>query len=395
MTFAAIIPVLLTACSSSVFPGATPAASSATPTLAIPAATSAAPTVGTASPSAPPTPTPITELSQVFRPLATGWRPTGPTLVIAQQSDSGEATLVAVPLGPTGRTGAPTPLVRLPTSGSWALRSDGGAVVIGVSTAKGARLAIWDVPSGRARWLTSDDAGGGSPIWSKDGSSIYYSGSTDDGRAGFFQIGADGSGRKQVFTHERLGQIEGLTPDGKGLVWSRGQAGGSVDIVDLATGVNRQLEGNARVASWRVLQPRLLLSVGGCCAGGPGGSLVAWDDVAMTSRVAAEIGQSGDPAWGMGAWEPSGSQIAAVRWQGTSPRESDLVILDTRTGATRPLAGTMGVGRVDWMPEGIVFAITRTRQARFELMLFPSVGGSAVTLYEDAVYILRIDVIRP
>lgn len=359
--------------------------------LAIPAATSAAPTVATASASPRPMPTPITELSQVFRPLATGWRPTGPTLVIGRYRDGGESTLIAVPLGTGGRLGAPTPIVDL-AQGSWALRSDGGAVVIGVGPGTG-RLALWDVRSGEARWLTTADAGGGSPVWSKDGTSIYYASSGADGRSGIFQIGSDGSGRKQLFTHERFGQLEGLTPDGGGLVWSRGQAGGSVDIFDVVTGVNRQLDNNARVVSWRVRQPRLLLSVGGCCAG-PSASLVAWDDAAMTSRVVAAVGQNGDPAWGAAAWDPSGTQIAAVRYSRTSPREGDLVILDPGTGATQPLAAQVG-GQVLWLPEGIVFSTARAQPPGFELKLSRSVGGSVVSLHEDAGYIARIDVIRP
>jgi hypothetical protein len=267
-------------------------------------------------------------------------------------------------------------------------------VVIGVGPGTG-RLALWDVRSGEARWLTAADAGGGSPVWSRDGTSIYYASTGDDGRYAIFQIGADGSGRKQLFTHERLGQLEGLTPDGKGLVWSRGQAGGSVDIFDLATGVNRHLDDNARVASWRVAQPRLLLSVGGCCAGGPSASLVAWDDVAMTSRGVAAVGPNGDPAWGTAAWEQSGTRIAAVRYSRTLPREGDLVILDPGTGATQPIASTLGVRQVFWLPEGILFSVPRRPQPGSELMLLPSGGGPAIGLYWDAEPIRIVDFIRP
>jgi hypothetical protein len=386
------IALWLSACSASGPAPETMTAPSSTATTALPSAAAASLAL---SPSMRPSPTPITDLAQVFRPLATGWRPTGPTLVIGRYADGGESTLIAVPLGSSGRLGPATPIVDL-AQGSWALRADGGAVVIGVGPGTG-RLAIWDVRSGEARWLTTFDHGGGSPVWSRDGSTIYYASIGDDGKPGIFQIGADGLGRKALFTHERFGQLEGLTPDGGGLIWRRGQAGASVDIFDLTTRMNRELEGNARVTSWRVRQPRLLLSVGGCCAGRPGGSLVAWNDLAMTSQVVAERGQYGDPAFGRAAWDPTGTRIAGYEFNNASYQPT-LVILDPATGATQPLAGAEGAGGwILWLAEGIVFTTgrARTQPPGFILKLLPSAGGTAVSLYEDAGSIQRIDVIRP
>ena len=48
-------------------------------------------------------------LSQVFGPLTTGWRPTGPTLMFVTNEDALQ-TLIAVPFGPNGRTGEPVRL---------------------------------------------------------------------------------------------------------------------------------------------------------------------------------------------------------------------------------------------------------------------------------------------
>lgn len=210
-----------------------------------------------------------------------------------------------------------------------------------------------------------------------------------------FQIGADGSGKKQILaTDARTGPPLGLTPDDRGLVWSRGQAGGSVEILDIATGVNRHLEDVAHVVSWRTRQPRALLMVGGCCAGQPGGSLVAWDDIAMTSRVVAERGQHGDPAWAGGAWDPTGTRIAAVRFDTTSPYEGTLVILDPETSAAQPIAGTQGAGGVRWLAEGIVFTVSHVRQPAAELMFLPTGGAAAISLYKaDGLY--GIEVVRP
>lgn len=392
-----VIAAVITGCATPSPSVATPAAPSPTPTVAIPAATSAAPTSTAVTQTVRPSPTPVTDASQAFRPLTSGWRPSGLTFVIASSSGSGDTTLVALPVGPSGRAGGPTPIVSF-GAGPWSLRPDGGAVAVGVWTGRSSRIAIWDVLSGATRWLTSDEPGTNafSPIWSKDGTSLYYSSSSDDGKSsGLFEMAADGSGKKQIKTaDERTGPPEGLTPDGKGLVWSRGQAGGSVEILDIATGINRHLEDVARVVSWRSQQPRVLLMVGGCCAGRPGGSLVAWDDVALTSRVVAEFGQNGDPAWGVGAWDPTGTRIAAVRFDNASPYEGALVILDPTTGATQPIAGTLGAGSVQWLAEGIVFALSHVRQPAAELMLLPSGGGAAVSLYKtDGLQ--GITVVRP
>jgi hypothetical protein len=244
--------------------------------------------------------------------------------------------------------------------------------------------------------LTADEPGRSdlTPVWSKDGTSIYYLSTGDDGKTfGFVQIGADGSGKKQLrAAEERTASLDGLTPDGNGLVWTSYGAGGTVEIFDIASGVSRHLENVARVASWRARQPRALLRVGGCCAGRPGGDLVLWDDVAMTSQVVAARGQFGEPAWGSGEWDPTGTRIAAMMFDNTSPYESSLVIIDPVSGASQPIAGTLGAGFVLWLAEGIVFS--RQRQPGFELMLLPDGGGVPVSLYQDAGLIQRIDVPR-
>ena len=390
---AAVTLVLITACSSSGPPAPTSAASSPTPT-ATSAATSAAPTVASASPTPSPSPPRITDPSQVFKPLASGWRPTGTTLVVSRAMVSGDITLVAIAVGPRGAVGAPIPIVSFaPTA--WSLRSDGGALALEVWTGLSGRIAIWDVRTGAARWLTADEpgAGAGVPLWSRDGATLFYVSVGADGKRGIFQIAVDGSGKKQIPGSEGFAEaLQGLTPDGAGLVWSRGQAGGSVEVFDITTGVNRHLENNARAQSWRVRQPRALLEVGGCCAGRPGGELVLWNDVDLTSRVLAARGPSGDPAWGVAAWDPPGARVAAVRFDSTSPYEGTLAVIDAESGSVRPVPETRGAANVLWLAEGIVF--TRPLRIGVEVMLLPDGGGPAVSVYQDAALIQRIEVAR-
>ena len=389
---AAVVVAVISACSSSATPVATSADSSPTPTVTV--ATRPSPTLAAASPTQHLTPPGITDLTQVFHPLAGGWRPTGTTLVVAHAMVSGDITLVAVPLGPRGAAGAPTPIVSFAPD-TWALRGDGGALAVSVWTGQGGRIAIWDVRSGVARWLTPDEPGKNvlTPQWSRDGASMFYASSADDGKSlGIFQIGADGTGKKQIREASLAASADGLTPDGGGLVWSSSGAGGTVEILDLASGVSRHLENGARVASWRSRQPRLLISVGGCCAGRPGGELVLWNDVAMTSRVVAARGQFGDPAWGVGAWDQSGTRIAAVRFDSTSPYDGSLVVINAESGSMQPIADTQGAGQVLWLAEGILF--TRALRIGTELMLLPDGGGPAVSVYQDPGLIQRIDVTR-
>ena len=230
-----------------------------------------------------------------------------------------------------------------------------------------------------------------------DGTSIYYL-STDDElkTAAIFRIGADGAaGRQLRGPLQRMYSLDGLTPDGGGLVITRDSARRWVEIFDIATGVSRHIE-HARISSWRARQPRALLTFGGCCAGRPGGELVLWDDVAMTSRVLAEQGQSGDPPWVDGAWDPSGTRIAAVRLENAAQRasasiETSLVVIDAETGAVQPIADTQGAGQVLWLSEGIVF--TRPLRIGVEVMLLPNGGGPPVSVYQDSGLIQRIEVV--
>lgn len=389
-----MIAVTITACSSSAPPTATLAPLSPVPTAAVPAATSAPPISAATTPTMRPSPTPITDASQAFHPLTSGWRPSGPTFVIASSSGSGDTTLVALPFGPSG-AGAPTPIVSF-GPGPWSLRPDGGAVAVAAWTGRGARIAVWDARSGAARWLTADEPGTNafSPLWSKDGTLLYYASSSDGGTsAGLFEVGADGSGKKQIkAADQRTGAPEGITPDGKGLVWSRVQAGGSVEILDIATGINRHLEDVARLVSWRSQQPRVLLMVGGCCAGRPGGSLVAFDDVAMSSRVIAERSQYGETAWGSGVWDPTGTRIAAVKFDSTSAYDGSLVVINAESGVVQPTPDMKGAWPFLWLAEGIVFS--RPLQGGTGLFLLPNGGNAPVNLYQDAGLIQRIDVPR-
>jgi hypothetical protein len=120
---------------------------------------------------------------------------------------------------------------------------------------------------------------------------------------------------------------------------------------------------------------------------------VLFDDVALTSRVVAARGPSGDPAWGIATWDPGGTRVAAVRFDSASPYEGTLVVIDTESAAMREMTETRGVANVLWISEGIVF--TRPLRIGVEVMLLPGGNGPAVSVYQDSGLIQRIEVVRP
>lgn len=313
-------------------------------------------------------------------------------MFVASEGDYAQ-TLVAVPFGPSGRTSEPVRLVTFTAEG-WDLRSDGGALVAAVRTSDGGvRLATWDIAAGTGRWITplGPNAFVSSPIWSKDGLSIFFA-SAESGALS--QIGADGQGQATIARLDRFGGPMELTPDGRGLIWSKGQEGGSAEIFDLGTGTNRHLADVAQVVSWRAQQPRILLKVGGCCAGRPGGSLVAFDDAAMTSRAIADQTPNANVAFLSGGWDPAGTRIAAWKYDDLASSEASLVIIDTGSGEIRKISDLVGHGVVLWLNEGIIVTRTLSRNGTTDVAFVLPAGGAAMTLYRGQG-IGRLVVVRP
>ncbi len=345
----------------------------------------------------------VSDISQVFRPLVSGWRPSAPTLLF-QSTDGFRSTLLAVPLAPSGATGQGQGIVEFVGGGS--VRADGGALVVLVGTVDGQRFAILDLRSGTASWIGPPEKTllYSGPVLSQDGGSIFYAayarptGAPTDFTATLVRASVDGRSKVEIGTLERFGALVRLTSDGAGLIWSRGQAGGSAEIFDLASGVSRHLADVATVSAMRSRQPRAILSVGGCCAGRPGGALELWDDVALTSRTIGE--RAGGVAWGGAVWDPSGARVAASRYDATHQYDPSVVMLDPDTGAVTSVAGA-DVGHVLlWPAEGLVFLVwpaqlTSAPRTTPELKLLPASGGAAVSLHKGGANIHDVLVVRP
>ena len=302
---------------------------------------------GSAAPKVPP-PTvrtrtapaiPRNDLAARIHVLTTGWRPAVQTAVVAV-TEGQTSTLVAVPVAGGGPA---VPLVELTNAYSWNLRQDGGALAASVRNGSdSSRIVVWDVLSDSARWLTDDQSGvfDDGPVWTPDGSAVYYgehsATATTYTDRGIFRINLDGG--LPVLVHGpdgNGGSPVRLTPDGRWLIWTRSQAGGSTDVLDLTTGENKSFDitGTSGEIAWRAARPRALVMSGGCCAGRPGGQLILWDDISGESQEI--IGSKAAPLvfTGTADWDPTGTLIAAAGFE----RNHGPAFRPRWTGFHRPL----------------------------------------------------------
>jgi Tol biopolymer transport system component len=219
-------------------------------------------------------------------------------------------------------------------------------------------------------------------VWSADGRSIYYSALRPPADLGIFRIGAEGGGRVRIRTPEENGaELRGVTPDGRGLVWSRVRAGGSAEVLDLVTGENRGFDPTltAIAAGWRASQPRALVIAGSCCVETGRGTLYVWDDAAGTRR--AIYGTELTPQEGVGSadWDPEGKRIVASVYDTTISRNvaGPLVVMDENASQRMAIAGTEGASWVRWSGSGILY-IKGTPTAGAELWLVQPGGAPGV-----------------
>lgn len=100
----------------------------------------------------------------------------------------------------------------------------------------------------------------------------------------------------------------------------------------------------------------------------------------MTARVVGEL--TGTIGWGQATWDPTGTKIAAIRFDSADRFASEIDVIDPETGAVTAVPGTSGAYRVTWTNEGIVF--TRLRSG--ELLMVPAAGGAPISLLDRSVF---------
>lgn len=137
----------------------------------------------------------------------------------------------------------------------WTLPADGHAIAVLVTHAQ--RVAVWDFGSARFSWATDHRAGISEipPVWSSHGTWLYYAtepDALDSYKGTMYRVHADGSDRTALAAFEHLAAVSGDTRDGRSVIWSRDESGGTVEILDVATGTSRHLEDHGRLQSTRV-----------------------------------------------------------------------------------------------------------------------------------------------
>jgi hypothetical protein len=379
----------------------TTAGRSSSPSDAPTVVASATPLPATAPPSAP-APEPLriarNDLGAHIRLLKSGWRPTGRSLVVNVGDGHGTATFSAVSMNPGGET---IPFLQLIDAASWQLRADGRALAVAFMNGDdSSRIATLDLASGAARWVTADEPGfyDRSPVWSPDGASIYYgetaSTQANYGDRGLFRVSVDGSladlGTTLIHGPDRNGgDPVSVSPDGRWLSWTRGQAGGSTDVLDLSTGVNKTFDiaGASGLIAWRAARPRALVVSTGCCAGGPSGKLLLWDDVTDATTELVGMGSGALLPVGLAVWDPTGTHIAvsvierpATLTGNVRASPISVAIFDPTGRYESQIPRTEAVWVLAWLPEGIL-VLPASGDNSTELRLVSQDGASSRLLY--------------
>jgi len=354
-----------------------------------------------ASPTPTATPTPLAIPSGAepltrIRPLVFAWRPTETTAIAEKLTDSG-TRLIAVPLS----GGTVTPLVDLPAGTVWHLRLDGSAIAmtvqVGTTTLPRTRIAALNFQTGALGWVTPDETSAQqrSPRWSNDGTVVYYTRTSSDGLSdlGVYRVRVDGSNLTQLraATDDRAVDVMGLTPDGVGLVLSKSQEGGSLDILDLNTRLVRSRAAGGFVESWRPQRPRALVSVGGPAVGRT--QLVVWDDQVPANAGTAIVTQS----LVFGAdWDPTATRLVTAMSSGiigTAPPQ--LVTMDPNGQNKTTLVGTDGASSPYWLRAGIVYLYATSFARPSEVRLAQPTGTAAPKTLYGATDIIRLAYVSP
>lgn len=352
------------------------------------------------SPSATPSPAPsAVGLDTLLRPAVGRRVPSGTTLLIAQSSGLDGTTLVAA----TPSAGPALPLASFGRNGGWQVRADGVVLAVSLEVSPDrARIATLNLRSGAVAWLTPDEPGvrQATPIWSADGSLLYYASSRGSTDLGIWRIRSDGTQPTPIRKPEGTAAgvlLQGLTPDGSGLVWSYVRAGGSAAVFDLVTGTDRVFDDTtaANIVAWRVARPRALVTVGGG-AGQPPGALVLWDDVSGTKKTLLLRDLPGSPDGVYGAdFDPTGTRIVIAAFSRIGDIEGSALNLTDLNGSTRTvITGSEGAQQVLWFRAGIVFT-RRTATGGTDILLVQPTGGTPVLLYAAPGEIGKLAFVSP
>lgn len=320
------------------------------------------PTTSSSTPSSPsPSRIPDMLLNSV-RALQPHWEPSGLTVILGTAS-AAAVTLTAVAID----KGTTLQIAQLPPVGSsaWSARPDGVLIAVAVPTsATTSRLALLDLRSAQARWLTPDlHANEITPIWSGPDSLLF--GRSDSRDAGILRISADGSKLTPIRPSPASGAVSSLTLVGpQGMLVGADQFNGAHPWVrDIASGRENALSVCCgTVQAWRAARPRALIDVTTDTLAPPKGYLALWDDTtgAVTKLTDVPVGRAD--------FDPTGTRVVYATQ--TAPSDPPhLVVMDLASAQARALAGSDGAQEPRWLSTGIVYLTRLNGSDQFALRM--------------------------
>lgn len=308
----------------------------------------------------------VTDARAFVQPL-TSWRPDGPSVIVAEGErrsriyvdPAGQSeALTAVSL----RDGKATRLVAFKYGIGWDWRADGSAFVVAVTTDCGrtARVALWVASSGEVRWLTPMAEGvvRDRPLWSADGTYVYFHEHAPSASTGLGRVTADGT---------QLGIVDPSPGGVPYLIPIAAPTAGVVIVakcyepcaftaLDTATWKEHGTFAGA-LLSWRTsASPHALVVpclANPYCANVSG--LRLWDD--GTSALTTVLDDSLEVIYA--AWDPSGSRIVAAMHAARSKEPYVLQTMNADGSARARIAGTEDALEPRWSREGVVYVWAR------------------------------------
>src|SRR5439155_13144121 len=263
---------------------------------------------------------------------------------------------------------------------NWSMRRDGGAVVVSVEVAyETARLAMWELGTGGVRWLTAAEPRVRQyrPVWSPDGTTIYFARDEAGVESQLYSVPADGGQATRIPKTTFVPGVAfpvAVSAGGKLYVrYEHNDNVWSLQVVDVATGaistVSTRWPNDSQMTSVdaiRVMQPGALIQ-GLCdsmfCARSSDQRSCSTQFCTASRRLGVFNDRTGDQtdlldasAQVLGAdWDPSGTRIVVASRAMNTQEPSVLQTMDEAGGARQAIAGTGWAMDPPWLPEGILY----------------------------------------
>jgi len=330
------------------------------------------------------------DITNFIRPLFASWHPSGATVLRVEQN-----VLTATSL--TGA--APTRLGILPSDcalcstdlTNWSMRRDGSALVVSVEVAyETARLAMWELGTGVVRWLTAAEprVRQYGPVWSPDGTTIYFARAEAGVESRLYAVPADGGEVRRIpVTTFAPGVAFPVAASAGGKLYVRYTYMDNARyfrVVDVATGGISAPWANdftpTSVDAIRVAQPGALIQgfcVSTFCARPSDQRSCSTQFCTAPTRLMVFDERTGgltgltalldDSVQVFGAdWDPSGTRIVIASRATNTHEPFVLQTVDEAGGAWRTIAGTAWAMDPHWLPEGILYLWSASAEWRDE-----------------------------